>query len=199
MGGDMRKELAAALDIEAKDAEVKPISEIQRLYNDYKKFLSGKTIKTPLPEEVVVRDENFPYLIKLEHLDGSGRWMGAKASWVIPALDNGDFDQAGYRHDPARGRALLQLPVLLRNPLCIHENMRHAERGRGGIQGRHVYVEYDRSNNYGRKVAFTTLNERTGEVVLVSSFWTYKAWVLDCAKPPALHVRHGCKCSCCDK
>jgi len=90
---------------------------------------------------------------------------------------------------------LLYIPVLLRNPNCIHVNLRHAERGQGGIQGRHVYVEY-----YGkkkRKVAFTTRNDLIGLDVLVTSFWTYHKWVTECAQFPAIYVRPGSHCACC--
>lgn len=175
------------------------IGEIQTLYNDYKRYMSDKAIKTGLPEVVHLRDENFLYWIKLETSDPtrSGQWVGAKPSLVLPLLNNGTFNQSLYRFDPTRSKALLHVPVLLRNPNCIHVNLRHAERGQGGIQGRHVYVEY-----YGkktRKVAFTTWNEPTQENRLVSSFWTYHWWVVDCAKAPAVYVKNGSQCTCCAK
>jgi hypothetical protein len=192
MSSDLREQLAAALAI-----EIKPLSEVQLVYNAYKKILSGSVVQTPLPEAVHLRDENFPYWIKLENPDPSrpGEWVGAKSSVVIPCLDAGIFDQVGFRFEAERARALLYVPVLLRNPNCIHINMRHAQRGQGGIQGRHVYVEY-----YGkkrRKVAFTTRNDIAGADVLVTSFWTYRNWVQECAQSPAVYVRAGAQCTCC--
>ena len=194
MTADLKEQLAAvAADL---GLVVKPICEIQRLYNQHKKFLSGKVIKNPM-EEVSLLDDNFPYWIKLENEDPSrpGIWIGSKAGMVVPKLENGEFDDTGFTFDPRRARSLLDLPNLIRNPNCIHVNLRHAERGHGGIQGRHVYVEYHGKNT--RKVAFTTLNETLSVNVLVTSFWTNSGWVGDCAQFPAAYVRPGSKCCCC--
>jgi hypothetical protein len=194
MSTDLKEQLAAAVaDL---GLVIKPICEVQRLYNEHKKYLSGKVLKNPL-EEVHLLDENFPYWIKLENDDPSrpGTWIGSKASIVVPKLETGEFDDKGFTFDESRAKALLNLPTLIRNPNCIHVNLRHADRGQGGIQGRHVYVEY-----YGgkkRKVAFTTHNEVLNVNVLVTSFWTYPKWVSDCAQSPAVYVRPGSVCTCC--
>ncbi len=192
MSGDLRETLAAALGIEAK-----PIGRVQRAYNDHKKYLSGKALTTPLPEVVHLLDDNFPYWIKLENPDPSrpGETIGAKSNLVIPLLENGDFDDSSYTFDETRVGSLLNIPALLRNPNCIHRNLRHAERGHGGIKGLHVYVEYLRRNV--RRVAFTAPCPRSGLTILVSSFYTKAAWIGDCAGNPAIYVKTGSRCSCC--
>lgn len=192
MSGDLRASLAEALGV-----EVKPLGKIQELYNSHKRYLSSKIIKTPLPEEVHLLDENFPYWIKMECDNPSepGTSIGVTASVVVPLLDAGNLEDGGYTFDETRGRALLNLPTLLRNPNCIHGNLRHADRGQGGIQGRYVYVEY--FSKITRKVAFTTRNELKGINALVSSFWTNARWVKVCAQNPAIYVRKGSQCSCC--
>ncbi|HET9184073.1 MAG TPA: hypothetical protein VFP59_18245 [Candidatus Angelobacter sp.] len=193
MTGDLKDKLAAALRI-----EVKPVCEVQRLYNEHKKFLSGKVIKTPLPEHVHLLDENFPYWIHLENQDPvrNGAWISTKANVVLSDLEAGIFDQNGFRFDAQRARSLSYLPVLLRNPHCIHVNLRHHdERGDGGIRGHYMYVEYHHKKT--RKVAFTLRDDRIGKIIVVSSFWTYKKWVQECAESPAVYVRNGCECTCC--
>jgi hypothetical protein len=192
MGGDLREELAAALSIENK-----PICEIQRIYNEYKKYMSGKIIKTPLPEEVHLCDLNFPYWIHLGTPDPTDptKWIGAKAEIVIPMLDAGIFNDAGLGYDQLRARALPYVPVLLRNPNCIHVNLRHVDgRGDGGIRGNYVYVEYGPKKK--RRVAFTLMDEREQRIILVSSFGTYKNWVKNCAEMPAIYVKPGRECTC---
>lgn len=185
--------MAKALGVEAR-----PIGEVQRAYNDHKRFLSGKILKTPLPEEIYLLDENFPYWIKLGNPDPSRprETIGAKSNLVIPVLEGGNFQDTGYTFDRSRIRALLNIPALLRNPNCIHSNLRHAERGQGGIKGLHVYVEYAKRDL--RRVAFTAPCTRMGVTVLVSSFYTTTSWVKDCAKNPALYVKSGSKCRCCE-
>lgn len=192
MSGDLRDTLAAALGI-----NVKAIGRVQRAYNDHKKHLSGKALTTPLPEVVHLLDENFPYWIKLENPDPSrpGKTIGAKSNLVIPMLEVGDFDDTGYIFDETRVKSLLNIPALLRNPNCIHRNLRHAERGHGGIKGLHVYVEYLRHNV--RRVAFTAPCPRLGVTVLVSSFYTKAAWIRDCADNPAIYIKTGSRCTCC--
>lgn len=192
MGGDLRKELAAALDV-----VIRPVCEVQRVYNEYKKHMSGKVIQTPLPEQVYLRDDNFPYWLHLEMQDPAkpGDWIGAKSNIVVPMLDAGIFDDAAFRHDPTRGRALLYVPTLLRNPNCIHVNLRHIDcRGDGGIRGNHMYVEYYPKKK--RKVAFTLFDEQTQRIILVSSFWTFKKWVRECGQTPAVYVKPGSQCQC---
>lgn len=191
MGSDLQKELAEALKI-----VIKPPCPVQELFNSYKKFMSGKQIVTPV-ETVHLLDENFPYWIKLENPDPSrkGKWIGAKSNEVVPLLQAGTFRSDAFRYDDRRANALLWLPTLLRNPNCIHENLRHAERNHGGIQGRHLYVEYYKGKT--RKVAFTTLNYKSGNIVPVTSFLTHPNWIMDCAKTPAAYVRPGSKCTCC--
>jgi hypothetical protein len=57
-----------------------------------------------------------------------------------------------------------------------------------------MYVAYYRKKK--RKVAFTILDRNSNKVILVSSFWTYKKWVADCADMPAVYVGKGCLCTC---
>ena len=170
-------------------------SKVQLLFDQHRKFLSNKKVENVL-ETVELLDENFPYWIKLEYRNPiSGTWTGAQSATVLPEMIAGGFDDAEYRYDETRARALLDLPTLIRNPNCIHRNLRHAERGHGGIQGRHVYVEYYSGNS--RKVGFTTLNPHRCSIILVSSFWTNAKWVSLCAQGPALYVRPGAQCRCC--
>ena len=192
MSSDLRASLVEALGLEAS-----AVGQIQRAYNDHKKYLSGRILKTPLPEEIHLLDENFPYWIKLETVDASQptQRIGAKSKIVIPLLEAGNFKDDGYTFDRQRLKALLHLPAFLRNPCCIHENLRHAERGQGGIQGRYMYVQYLQGKV--RKVAFTTLNAVLGEQILVTSFFTYRKWVEECAANPPIYVKPGSKCTCC--
>lgn len=170
---------------------------VQRLFDEYKKHLHLREVDTPLPEKVTFLPENFLYWIKLENRDPSrpSEWVPSKASVVIPLLETHTFDETSYRFDPSRGRALCHIPNLLKAPNCIHRNLRsHLTRGQGGIRGDYMYVAY-----YGRKrrkVAFTILDPNINRVILVSSFWTFKKWVADCAAMPALYVGQGCVCSC---
>jgi hypothetical protein len=175
----------------------RPPGSVQSVFQEYKTYLAGRIIRTPLPEEVHLLTENFPYWIKLEMPDpaDSTRWIPAKSSVVIPALEKGNFDPTGFRFDESRAKALRRIPNLLERPNCIHKNLRyHAQRGQGGIRGDHVYVAY-----YGpkvRKVAFTMLDARLKKVVLVSSFWSFKKWVANCTGTPALHCHKASACSC---
>lgn len=173
-----------------------PISEVQRIYNLHKRFLSGKVITTPL-EDVTLLDDNFPHWIKLETEDPSrpGILVPSRTRIVIPQLDGGAFDDAGFTHDPDRAKVLTDIPNLLRSPHCIHQNLRHAPRGQGGIQGKYVYVQYFRGTT--RKVAFTTFNEILKLNALVTSFGANTNWVAKCAAKPALYVRPGHTCTCC--
>jgi hypothetical protein len=192
MDSEFSKKLALALGIEP----VKPPGPIQQAYDRYKKHLGGLVIETPLPERVHLLPENFPYWIKLESPDPTNptKWIAAKAKVVVPLLDAGKFDETGFRIDHSRARALFHIPDILRAPHCIHRNLRHADRGDGGIKGGHMYVAY-----YGkkqRKVAFTFADPVLGKVVLVSSFWSNKKWVEECAHMPAVYCCSRSKCTC---
>jgi hypothetical protein len=193
MPSDFRDQFAAAVGVPAS-----PLSEVQRLYNEHKKFLSGKIIKTPLPEDVHLLDENFPYWIHLQvpDLTRPGEWVSAKPCVVLPLLEKGIFDDTGYRYDERRARSLSYIPTFLRNPHCVHVNMSHIDRrGDGGIRGDHMYVENLKKKNV-RKVAFTLFDERLQKIVLVSSFLTYKRWVDERAQIPATYVRQHWDCTC---
>jgi hypothetical protein len=191
--GSFSDKLAQALGIQPVPAP----GPIQLKFNEYRKHLRNRVLKTPLPEEVQLLDENFLYWIKLEHpdVDVPGQWIGAKSSAVIPLLESGKFNETGFRMDSSRVLALSNIPNLLQTPNCIHRNLRHqATRGGGGIRGDHIYVAY-----YGkkqRKVAFTLNDPNLGKVILVSSFWTYKKWVEECTDMPPLYVRPGASCTC---
>lgn len=191
--GSFSEKLAAALGIPA----VPTPGPVQLKFNEYRKHLRNRVIKAPLPEEVHLLDENFLYWIKLEHpnVDVPGQWIGAKANVVIPLLEKGIFDETGFRMDESRVLALSNIPNLLQTPNCIHNNLRHqtANEG-GGIRGHYMYVAY-----YGkkqRKVAFTLFDPKLGKVILVSSFWTYKKWVAECAGMPAIYVSKAGSCTC---
>jgi hypothetical protein len=185
--GSLSDKLAAALGIAVP-------GPVQELYNRYRKHLEPIVVSTPLPEEVSFLPENFPYLIQLENPNPADtvEWVPAKASEVLPPLIARQFDQTGFRFEELRANALFNLPDLLRKPNCIHKNLRHGLVG--GISGDFMYVGY-----YGkkkRKVAFTIRNQKLNKIVVVSSFWTYKSWVKDCADNPAIYVSPGCTCTC---
>jgi hypothetical protein len=193
MDSDFCKKMADALGVEP----VPLPCPVQVLFNHYQKHLDSRVIHTPLPERVYLRAENFPYWIKLENPNPAdlSQWIPSKANVVVPMLEAGNFDQTGFRFDETRAKALFNVPELLQMPNCIHKNLRnHAFRGQGGIKGDHMYVSY-----YGkktRKVAFTIFDPNLDQVILVSSFWTYRGWVEDCAHMPAVYIRGQRKCSC---
>lgn len=190
--GSFSDKLAAALGVPPPDAPC----EVQVLFNRYKKHLVGRVICTPV-EEIHLLEENFPYLIQLENPDPANpsEWVSTWASGVLPLLEKGSFDQSGFRFEEKRTRALFNLPDFLRQPNCIHKNLRNAfPVGLGRVTGEHMYVSY-----YGekqRKVAFTTKHSKQDKIIVVSSFWSYEKWVADGADMPAVHVRKGCKCTC---
>jgi hypothetical protein len=192
MASDFSTKLAAALG-----GTLHSPGPIQRLYDEFKRHLHLREVRTPLPETVTLLPENFPYWIKLENRDPTrpSEWIPSKANVVIPLLEARTFDEACYRFDPSRGKALCHIPHLLQTPNCVHRNLRsRASRGQGGIRGDHIYVAY-----YGkkrRKVAFTILDPNIDRVILVTSFWTFKKWVAECVGMPAVHVGEGCVCTC---
>jgi|SRR6185312_7960381 hypothetical protein len=192
MDSDFCKKLATALGIEP----IPPPCPVQLLFNRYKKHMDGRIIETPI-EKVHLLAENFPYWIKLENPNPADleEWISAKANIVVPMLEAGIFDQTGFRIDDSRANALFNIQQLLQSPNCIHKNLRNQEcRGNGGIKGDHVYVQY-----YGkktRKVAFSLKDPILDKVILSSSFFTYKNWVIDCAHMPPVYVRKNGQCTC---
>lgn len=189
--GSFSDKLAAALGVQ------KPC-EIQEFFNRFKKHLDNKVVPTPLPEDVTLLAENFPYLIQLENPDPSNlaEWVSAKASVVVPLLEKRTFDDTGFRFDKSRARELLNLPALLSRPNCIHANLRHGHATKN-ISGEIMYVGYYGAKT--RKVAFTIRHTKLNIPVVVSSFWTSKKWIRECAGAPALHVRSQCMCVCTQK
>ena len=176
--GSFSDKLAAALGVPPVPAP----GPVQEKFNEYRKHLRNRVLETPLPESVHLLDENFLYWIKLRYpnVDAPGQWIGAKASVVIPLLENGTFNETGFQMDESRVLALPNIPALLQSPNCIHRNLRHQGAGdQGGIRGDHIYVAYYGKKS--RKVAFTLSDPELGKVILVSSFWTYKEWVESCA------------------
>lgn len=193
VSGTFSEKLAAALGIE----QVPPPGPIQVLFNRFKKHLQGKIVDTPLPEQVHLLAENFPYWIKLEYpnVADPDQWISAAASVVVPLLDKGSFDETGFRIDEARAGAIFNIAGLLARPNCIHRNLRnHKHRGEGGIKGEHMYVAYHGTGT--RKVAFTGYDPRLQKVILVSSFGVSREWAGRCADVPAIYVRPGCACTC---
>lgn len=180
MSGDLREKLAAVLKIRI----VQPCY-IQQVFNTYKRSMSGMEIETPLPEKVHLRDENFPYWIKLQRYNSQTKsWHDASASIVLPLLEAGTFDERGYKlEDPRRARVLPHLPTLLRFPDWIYENGRC---GRGGIRGTYAYVQ-EHKGQY--KVAFTLHDPRLGCVIVTSSFWMTKNWLKRCVKEPPIYTK----------
>lgn len=136
-------------------------SEVQIIFDQYKERMSGKIIQTPLPENVHLCDENFPHWIKLERRNPqTGRWEEAYADIVVPLLQAGQVSDDDYRMaDPRRAPALLYVPHLLRRPDTIRRRQ----------DGDHFYFQKYRHYT---KIALTRLNERTGNVILVSSYPT---------------------------
>jgi hypothetical protein len=191
--GSFSDKLASALGV----PKINPPGPIQRKFKEYKKHLRNLAILTPLPETVHLLDENFLYWIKLEHPDvhHPTEWIKANAKQVIPMLEAETFDETGFRMDESRVLALPHIPALLSNPNCIHVNLRHQAYGaNGGIRGHYIYVSY-----YGkkqRKAAFTLFDTKLGKVVLISSFWTHRKWVRECALSPAIYTKPGRNCEC---
>ena len=170
---------------------------VQAIFNRFKKFLDGRIIRTPLPEDVHLLAENFPYWIKLENRDPSkpANWVPSRVGEVLPLLRRGVFNQTGFRFDWTRANELFAISHQLESPNCIHRNLRHHQkRGQGGIRGEHIYVVYYKKKR--RKVAFTIHDPRIGKVVLVSSFYTNSNWVRECVETPAIFSRPGSGCDC---
>jgi hypothetical protein len=177
MSGDLKEKLAVALDL-----KITPKCYVQQVYDQYKRSMSGMQINTPLPETVHLRDENFPYWIKLQrHKPETNTWVDASAAIVLPLLEGGTFDEKGYRlKDPRRARVLPHLPNLLRLPEWIYKN------DHCGIRGKHIYVQEFEGQ---LKVAFTLHDPRINKVIVVSSFWTTKNWLARCTKDVALYQK----------
>jgi len=78
MKRSLKDQVAAAVSIHVK-------SEIQKIFDQYKRHMSGKIIETPVPESVHLCDENFPHWIKLERQNPeTGRWEEAYSEIVVP-------------------------------------------------------------------------------------------------------------------
>jgi hypothetical protein len=181
MGRDLKDQLAAALGVEPK-----PESKFQKIYDMFKQYLSGRVIKSPLPEEVHLLDENFPYLIKLQCLNpANNTWQDASPAIVLPLFEARIFEDSGYRlEDPRREKWLPNLPNLLRSPEFIYENHRHERSGNGqnGIRGRYIYAQHQQGQI---KVAFTLHDPRLNKVIVVSSFKVTPAWLARCTNNAA--------------
>lgn len=193
MDSDFCKKLAAALGIEP----IPPPCAVQELFNRFKKHMDKRVIQSPLPEQIHLLAENFPYWIKLENPNPTNvlETIPAKSNVVVPMLEAGTFDQTAFTYDESRARALFNIPEILQSPNCIHRNLRnHESRGEGGIKGDYMYVRYYKKKS--RKVAFTTTNPIRGVVILVSSFWSYGKWVEECAEMPPIYLRANCTCTC---
>jgi hypothetical protein len=188
MSSDIKQALEKALGTASK-AEPKPQqdNEFQRIFDIFKKTLSGKIIKTPL-EEVHILDENFCYLIKLQWKNPkTNQWQDTSPSIVLPLLEARILDATQYRlEDPRRARALPSLVYLLGKPEFIYENCRHGKNG--GIRGKHVYVQHHSKGQV--KVAFTIYDPRLRKVVPVSSFIVTQGWLDRCTdKKPPIYCR----------
>ena len=136
-------------------------SEIQRIFDQYKRQMSGKVIETPAPESVHFCDENFPHWIKLERRNpDTGQWEEAYSEIVVPLLQAGQFSDNDYRMaDPRRAPALPYVPYLLQKP----DKIRRRENGD---------IFYFQKYRHFHKVALTTMNRYTRTIILVSSYPT---------------------------
>jgi hypothetical protein len=186
MSSDIKQEIEKALGLENK-----PASKFQKIYDMFKKHLSGKVIKTPLPEDVHLLDENFPYWIKLQWFNPANKkWQDASPAIVLPLFEAEIFEDASYRlEDPRRERMLPFLPQLLRDPEFIYENHRHYrdKSGRNGIRGKYIYVQKYKGQV---KVAFTIPDPRLNKVIVVSSFIVSQGWLDQCTNNrPAFYTK----------
>jgi len=166
MGSDLKSELVKALDV-----RVKTRCYIQEVFDRYKQDLRDLIVATPLPEDVHLIDDNFPYWIKLQWLNPkTQKWVDASPGIVIPLLEAGIFSDVDYRlEDPRRAKALPHLPDLLSAPDAVYRNPPISP-----IRGRHVYIQ-----DYGHqiKAAYTLSDNRIQKVIVVSSFWTTWKWL----------------------
>ncbi len=176
MSSDLKDELAKAGLTTAVAKTAATPCYIQQVFDTYKRSMSGLVITSPLPETITLRDENFPYWIKLQwHNPIAKSWQDASPAKVLPFLLAGTFDEKGYRlEDPRRARVLPHLPKLLRDPDAIYENA-------GFIRGKHIYA---REHKGQLKVALTVTDPRLKTVIVVSSFKTSKRWLAKHAKRP---------------
>ena len=132
MDSDFCKKIADYFGIEV----VPPPCPVQELFNRYKKHMDKRVLKSPLPEEIHLLSENFPYWIKLENPNPSNllEIIPAKSNVVVPMLEAGTFDQTGFTFDERRANALFNIPELLQSPNCIHTNLRNHDCRGGAYQ-----------------------------------------------------------------
>jgi hypothetical protein len=163
-----------------------PPPSVLECYRAFCEELRDVSVRDPLGKEIVFRVENFPYLIKTENLNKArNEWVAAAAGVVIEALEQGNFDEALHRCDPARSRGLLRIPEILKAPDSIHINI-HPH-----VPGEFVYVVRVGADTY--KLAFIIKN-RVGEWVLVTSYYASGNYLKTCAKVPPVYAKSkGCR------
>jgi hypothetical protein len=159
---------------------------IAHLYEQFMERMEATRTSNPLGVSVHVFAENFPYLVKLEFFDKKvNRWVEAKAARAIEQLKDKRLDESRYRPDHSRARSLFWILDIISQPESIHHNLSPR------VRGEHVYlrryVRDDPRDSYIK--AATTTTRATGQVVVVTSFWTDEDWVGSYAKHPPFHPK----------
>lgn len=197
---DELKKAAAELAIVPKyEAPSRPANapdvSVEGLWQAYSEKLANVSVKDPRGEFIRFKEENFPYLVKLEFWnEKTMRWVDAIAGFVIRQFKNKTFDVTKYRiGDQTRARTLFWTKDILKEPDCIHEN------NNAGMTDKEIYVmRYEVSNPKDAEIKVVLVAERPDEGrVTSSSFWTDQRWLRKAAKQPPLYVRpnsKGCRC-----
>jgi hypothetical protein len=174
-----------------------PDVTVEGLWHAYSERLANISVKDPRGEFINFKEENFPYLVKLEFWNKkANKWFDAVAGVVIQQLKDKTFDATLYRiGDLTRARTLFWTKDILEGPDCIHEN------NNAGMTDKEIYVmRYEVSNPDDAEVKVVLVAERPDEgkiKVTSSSFWTDQRWLRKAAKQPPLYVRpnsKGCRC-----
>ena len=85
-----------------------PDVTVEGLWHAYSERLANTSVKDPRGEVIHFKEENFPYLVKLEFWNKKAkRWFDAVAGVVIQQLKDKTFDATLYRiGDPTRARTM---------------------------------------------------------------------------------------------
>ena len=172
-----------------------PDVTVEGLWQAYSEKLANVSVKDPRGEFICFKEDNFPYLLKLEFWNNKAKkWVDAVAGVVIQQLKDKTFDATRYRvGDQSRARTLFWTKNILEGPDCIHEN------NNAGMTDKEIYVmRYRISDPNEAEIKVLLVAERPGEgKVASSSFWTDQEWLRRAAKQPPLYVRpnsKGCRC-----
>lgn len=172
-----------------------PDVTVEGLWQAYSEKLTNLSVKDPRGQFIRFKEENFPYLVKLEFWNKKAKmWVDAVASVVVQQLKDKTFDASRHRvGDQSRARTLFWVKDILEEPDCIHEN------NNAGMTDKEIYVMHYKVSNPGdAEIKAVLVAERPNEGrVVSSSFWTDQEWLKKAAKQPPLHVRpnsKGCRC-----